>query len=140
QLPHPRFSKALPLAKSPPKHPERPHQERSEGEQEGGKQAQKRAQKSKSGARPDIGPGWLRAGMRGVARPHQGRQTKEENKPADFHRSFPSRNGTSRTFGCWIGPWPKYPSSPNSSPWSEVIVMYVFRGARSNNSSTTPSR
>ena len=48
--------------------------------------------------------------------------------------------GTSITFSCWTGPCPKYPSSPNNSPWSDVIVTYVSFGIKSNNSSTTSSR
>ena len=56
------------------------------------------------------------------------------------HGTIPSTNGTSKTFSCMTGPWPKKRSSPNSSPWSDVTITHVFDGSRSNSRLNTPSR
>ena len=84
------------------RHAERPQQDGGRAQQKSGEQAEERPDERKPGPRPDV---------------------REYGREVKAHRSLPSTKGTSKTFLCMMGPWPKKPPSPKSSPWSEVMVM-----------------
>src|SRR5439155_22207274 len=135
--PDARVPESLPPPYHTPCHAQRPQQQGNQAHHETRKKREKRSEKGEARARSDVGHTETFVS----ARPKRRRQGDPQHETQGLpHRSLPSTNGTSQTFSCWIGPWPKYPSSPNSSPWSEVMVMYVFSGTVSNSSSTTPSR
>src|ERR1035437_5799323 len=86
---------SLAAGQSAPGHTERPQEHGDEAEEESAEQGEKAAEEGEAGARTDICQVW-----------------SEEQA----HRSLPSTNGTSNTFLCMMGPWPKKPLSPKSSP------------------------
>src|SRR3954454_13139418 len=87
----------------------------------------------------ELGDGGRRTRRRAERLERVAPRSVEDDEQYVRHGTIPSTNGTSKTFSCMTGPWPKKRSSPNSSPWSEVTITHVFDGSRSNRRLTTPS-